>query len=483
MSFAPGAFDGIWGGGRADEEESDKLYETLAEAVQQGFGPSWATLYEMLTERSTLDYADEIIERIVERRDISASGLYALARFLVERAPDREPVKFGIALLGIFRHLDDREIFMTLGRHDEFTLYCAVALSRTQSDPDIALWELAQTVQGWGRVQVVERLADTENELIKDWLLREGFKNTVMYQYIACTCAATGGLLEALDCSDPDDELLDAACELIAALAAGGPADDMDDYKDGPEATDKLLHHLTSRASKLQHFCAVAQIRLFLQADEKTKPRPQEELGWTKELCRSLESRCDEILYRSWWPEQVRAALEANATIDELDEGAEQQFLLAARAAKVLRLPTFRHHWRRLRKEPMVGTRWYLAIDNMGPTDVDKMISFAERRLSLDKIATGPAEVLGLGQQYRDHTYLDLILQKLIDYPGKGWELVSTALKSPVVRNRVQAIKVLSKWHDHKPFWRDYVRRALEKAAREEPDKELRARMDLLLEE
>jgi len=473
LGFAPGAFDGIWGGGSADDGVVDRLYETLQRAVTAGFGPSWADLYAMLTENPALDYADAVIERIVERRDIPASGLYALARFLAERAPDREPVKFGVALLGIFRHPGDRSLFLTLGRHDEFTLYCAVALARTQRDPDEALWQLARSVVGWGRVQVVERLSKTEDDRIRSWMLREGFRNSVMNQYLACTCARTGRLLDALseDDDEIDDGLVAAACELLSALVAGGPADDMDDYDDGAAATERLLTLLTARASTLQHFCTVAQLKVFLTAAENARPRPRPEAGWTAERVAAMVERCNEILLRSWWHDHIVGALEHA-------EG--EEFEQAAQAARVLRIPTFRFHWERLQAESDSSFRWFHAATAVVTEgELRHLVGFAETRLPLEDIASGAAEELGLGAAYRWHMCLDMVLQRLASHPGVGWELVATALRSPVVRNRVQAVRVLSAWRPG--HFKDYVRRAVEAAAHDEPDGDLREHFEKLL--
>jgi hypothetical protein len=42
------------------------------------------------------------------------------------------------------------------------------------------LWSLAKSVDGWGRIQSVERLKKTERDDIQDWLVRDGFRNQVM---------------------------------------------------------------------------------------------------------------------------------------------------------------------------------------------------------------------------------------------------------------------------------------------------------------
>lgn len=61
------------------------------------------------------------------------------------------------------------------------------------------LWELAKRVQGWGKIQIVDRLSEMElNDEIKDWLVLEGYKNNIMYEYLALTCAKNGMLNEKL---------------------------------------------------------------------------------------------------------------------------------------------------------------------------------------------------------------------------------------------------------------------------------------------
>lgn len=75
--------------------------------------------------------------------------------------------------------------------------------------PRPVLWSLARSVNGWGRIHTVERLKGTENQEIQEWLVREGYRNAVMYEYLAYLAATSGHLLERLS-ADPDDGLLDS---------------------------------------------------------------------------------------------------------------------------------------------------------------------------------------------------------------------------------------------------------------------------------
>ena len=57
-------------------------------------------------------------------------------------------------------------------------------------------------------------------------------------EYLAYIAATTGDLAGALAVSTPDSEVLTAAGQILAALFAGGPAKDIDEYLDGAIATE-----------------------------------------------------------------------------------------------------------------------------------------------------------------------------------------------------------------------------------------------------
>jgi hypothetical protein len=126
----------------------------------------------------------------------------------------------------------DNDVLL-LGGHEEFTLFAATAVMRSAADPDPVLFDLAHRVHGWGRIHLVERLIESPRSEIEDWLLRGGYRNTVMDEYVAYLVAERCGLKEALHDPVVDEELLDAAGGLIVALLHGGPAQDIEGYDDG----------------------------------------------------------------------------------------------------------------------------------------------------------------------------------------------------------------------------------------------------------
>ena len=122
---------------------------------------------------------------MLARDDLDPQRVHSIAHWLATGAADREPVKFAIGLLGVCHGGDDRDLLLTLGRHEEFTLYASVALQNSGDDAELSLWAQACLVTGWGRIQIIERLAGTKDAQIKAWMLREGYQNDILYEYTA----------------------------------------------------------------------------------------------------------------------------------------------------------------------------------------------------------------------------------------------------------------------------------------------------------
>ncbi len=125
--------------------------------------------------------------------------LAELSRWLCTQGTHRQPVKAGIAMLGVSGTREDAAVINTLGRLEELTLYSLVALSNLQpGEAEQATFALARQVEGWGRIHAFYRLADTTDPTIKAWMLRGGYVSGVMDEEVAYIAASTGGLAEAL---------------------------------------------------------------------------------------------------------------------------------------------------------------------------------------------------------------------------------------------------------------------------------------------
>lgn len=426
IRWVAGGLDGAFGhhGGAGQAEESaKKLLGALQRFLDEPDAEALADFYTLLISEGTLNLIDPFLEAVADADLIEDPSLYAVAKWLLKNAPDREAIKSAIAILGVCATNDDSELFVEIGKHEEFTLYASVALLHSSTNPEEALFELAKAVDGWGRIHCVERLQGTENIEIKDWMLRSGFRNSIMYEYTAHPCAVGGDLLAALSVNEPDDEILEAACEILASMTEPGP--NIEDYEDGPQATLALLEHLERRQISLSQLGCVNAIKAFVL---EIPPGHESEPAWNVVRDRVL-AICERIRTRPDWTERIKEGLLSDVDHD---------FWAAARAADVIGLDTWDFYFERVQQGK---DGWYYLMQTQDETRVERAVSLAEELLPLNEIAT---------------------------WPGYGLKLVRAGLNSPVTRNRNLALKVLQNWGKEK--WQASTESELESLLQIEPN-------------
>jgi hypothetical protein len=474
LRWAPGALDGALGHHFGTESDGAReIFDALFAACASPTTQTLRRLYEtMLHGSGAIGAADSLISLLVATPPSDIEALYRIAVWLAEESPDREPVKFGIVLLGCIRADEPpTELLATLGSHDEFTLYVAEAFAKLpgRAKQEGALWQLAKRVSGWGRIQVVERLAGTSDPAIRDWMLRDGFRNSVMYEYLAYTCAESGGLLDALRAERVDDHLICSAGEIINALIVGGPAQDVGDYVDSAEVITLFVELVERRRLlRLVVLRSLKKIGRFAAASSRSWDGMACK-AWSASLRSDIVSAVDRVKEWPEWPRLVREALSSpdhdvfyDADIVAAFVGVdawEKRFERQAGSKD-------RYHW----------------SDLMRTQDVDRVrrvVDLATRQLDLKAIAIGPEGSLGFGKSFDDHTSLGFIVKHLASYQGVGWELVSAALRTPGARLRTDAVETLHAWG--RDSWTAEMTEVLLFARQQEPDPALRGRMDELL--
>jgi len=472
LKWVPGGMDGAmghhWGAG-GDADAAKRVSDLIIRIARRNAAKDRVELYRVLSEDAVLDYIDTALEQVVKAGIPAQPHLHALARFLATNSPDRGPVKLGIALLGLVADPDDKAVVLVLGHHEEFTLYSAVALANMSSDPESDLWSLAKSVEGWGRIELVDRLAKTTNPAIKRWLLREGYRNRIMYEYTAYACATAGDLRSAITADEVDPELLGAAGDIIRALITGGPAKDMNDYDHAAVVVTAYLRHIAPKADDLQHYLVVKSVRDYLK-DENWNRAAREKNGWDDTLRQQALTICQSVLDQPRWSARAREGLNSS---DEL------VFSDANMVAADLGIDTWEMHWRRLREKPLESGRWFHVMHGASAERARTVIAYAVEVLPLDKVATGPTDEMGLGKEYEVHSCLDFIVQDLGGYPGEGWPLIAASLKSPVVRNRNMALKALNAWGVEN--WPKEALHTLRAAEGIEPEEDVRKTIHELL--
>ncbi len=459
-----GALDGVTGrhsgsSGQATDRAA-AIAELITRAAVKPTRRRLQKLYAALNTDDVLSFIDPMIEALAAARP-STGQIAQVATWLTSTAPDRGPAKVGIALLGI-TGAPDGTLLHDLGAHEEFTLYAAVAFANSRADPEPDIYQLARRVDGWGRIHCVERLRSTTNKEIARWILLEGFRNSVMYEYLAHIAATTGDLAGALDDAAPDRDLLTAAADIIEALLMGGPAEDIDNYPAAPVVLTNWLNHMDHRAETINDFSTIQSIGRFCDRDDWTSRFDNG--PWTTEARDAIRTHAAALLAHPQWPALVRNGLKSTD---------RSEFFRAVQAARTLDIDPFDELVARIKDSPLDGP-WYQAWQDADTTRATVLAQLATQLLDLDAIASGPNPETGLGPEYRPHSALGWTLQGVRDHPGIGAQLVAVGLRSPSTRNRNAALNALEAWGAAN--WNDQHRRHLQALGASDPNDKVRER-------
>jgi hypothetical protein len=223
----------------------------------------------LLHEQNTAVLMDAVLSSLQDDHkgvDLPRMAGYACA--LALESDKAELVKLGIALLGVIKLGSESglpEAIATLGLCDEFTLYAIVAAAHWPDGNDI-IFSIAQKVDGWGKIHVVERLEPATEE-IRQWLLRRGCANHIMDAYLSLECAEKGDLIGALRKKSLDDELYDGIAVIIDALLDEGPVDGISAYEHAEEALARYLRFAGLHCKTLKHLWHITNLQTWLEEE------------------------------------------------------------------------------------------------------------------------------------------------------------------------------------------------------------------------
>lgn len=473
VRWVAGGIDGAFGhhssSTKSLTEELRELVKLLAKQTRKPSQSKRKAIYEKLIKQEISGVIDAVLDELRKQPSVQPSQLFHEGKWFAEHAAHRNVVKFGIAILGLFENEQVKELLHTLGRHDEFTLYSAVAIRNGMEEgSNQAIFELAKHVDGWGKIQLVERLEPNTQE-IKDWLLRKGSQNSVMNEYLACICARNGKLHEALQVDFVDNELFEGATDIIQALLHGGPAEDINDYEQAPQVIFNYLRLASTMCQTLKHLSVISEIYGFLrQSDIAWEQRFSN--GWTKQMRDQYAATCRTLISQSRWSAMI---LEKAISSDSSDR------YYAALCAKQLEVDIWDLQYSQLPTNPMELSIYLELMKSQDSDRIMKVVQFGENHLPLQQIATGPEDEMGFGPKYTPHQILGTILRSLDCYEGTGRELIITGLNSPVISNRNTALQVLEAWD--KDLWGDNVIQALKQLSRSEPTDSIQERLQKLI--
>lgn len=526
LRSGPGALEGL-GTRHMQWDASKKTVRTvyLLEQIAGGNASAEPVLYELLRADDVVTFYADALDYAASRITSAEPELHDLARRFATTAPDRGPVKFGIAMLGAIGDPADRPIVQTLALHDEFGLYAAEALAELAPEGQAALFEMARKVNGWGRIEAVTRMVYTSDPAMRRWLLTEGFRNTVTPQYVAYQCATiadlAGALAEMPEGSRADVPLLIGAAELIQTLVRPGPAMGLGEYADAPQMAERFLRLVLKRRDSVSFYLAADALRQYVAAldakqtfggapaNDEGSPAMRagsegpssgtptipgtvtdqrldvEELPqvntveWSPQQRQIVAELSQQIVSDRRWPRYVKRAIARDET--DLDQAEE--------AAKKLGIRTYDLHVSQLAKGSTHPRRWEIALAASDGRQIQRLVEIAdhtfESRLRRPRpearMQSGSKPRTTAGQEDASSTAaLEAVVRGVARFPGSGLGLVEPCLTDEDSRVRRAAVETLVQWGD--PYLHSVsVRAALNEAARTEPDLALKARMVALL--
>lgn len=473
IRFAPGLTDAMFGQDDSDssKKRTNELIRLLTKVAKHGDKRAEGEYYLLVnSEDGVIGIIDDFLGNIVDLGLPVQPYLIGFSKDLALRTDKRNGVKFGIALLGLCQDKTVIDELKVLGLHDEFTIYVTVALSNLSDHIQRDLWDLAKKVDGWGKIQLVDRLAtmDLIDEQ-RDWLIREGYKNSIMYEYLAYTCALNGQLHEKLGANRVDREFFRSSGDIIEALIAGGPAEDISNYTYAASVVKNFIRHAKEHTSDIPDFLTLNHIKDFLD-EIQNDFEDHKSNGWTDEIISDSIIEIGAVLDERDWRDLTRDALSSSDNVT---------YWNGKQAAEILGIDLWKIVWQKLSKNPLDFSAWYDVTHYAKTENADAIIEFALRNLPFEELGTGPTDSLGLGEEFMKYQALDTITTFLEDYPGCGEQIVLTSLNSPVTRNRNMAIRVLEKWK--KDNWSTKIRQQIEKLRSIEPNDETKTNIERLL--
>ncbi|MCF6407218.1 hypothetical protein L3C95_30255 [Chitinophaga filiformis] len=473
LSFAPGLLDAMTGTHTSAKSKAviSKLVKLLKHIAEYGDQTSEYTFYKLITEQENIiGIVDDFQEAFIEKSLPVEPYLHSFAKDLITKTAHRNSVKMGIAIVGLYKDQSIVPAIKILALHDEFTLYATIALLNILDTPAPALWELAQKVDGWGKIQLVNRLINLElTTEIQEWLVYEGYKNSIMYEYLAYTCATNGRLHEKLDAAQIDKRLFKAAGEIIYALINGGPAEDISMYEEAPNVIENYIRHAHEHTSDVLDFLQFDKLKSFLTGLTEDIGE-HEKNGWTQDIVSNCLIDLLSVLNNREWEQITREALTSND---------ESTYWQAKSAASILGIDIWDIVWQRLQQHPLNSEYWYDVAIHAPKEKVTGVIDFALTHLPLQEYTTGPKDRSDFGENFSKYQCLNNILVFLKDYPQKGEPIVLAALDSPVTENRNMAIDVLTNWTQQQ--WSPQIQEKVKKLAEIEPNKDTRKDIKALL--
>lgn len=434
LQFAPGMLDRM----AVFSQESSKEEKVVKDMVRllNRFckAPQWQYLFDMeltLAGYQAISVFSPIMYHFCSKygHRLGVKKILGAAFRITQESTSVELVKIGIGLFGLTDYwgtdkaIDSAEkVLSNLALYEEFTSYVVFAISSWAAGNRIT-FQIAQTVDGWGKIYAVEQL-EPETEEIREWILREGCSNGVMDAYLGLECAVKGDLISALRQESLDDQLFNSVAIIINALLDEGPVSGISAYEHAKEALMLFLRHAQEHTHSINHLWRILQVQKWAE-DAKVDYKDE------------VFAQCVEITQCACWQDKIISIVERH------DDAFE--FFCACKSADQLGIDISAALFDVVTADP-IEYHSYIPQLFRSSERASEMILLCENVLPLEKLARGMGDYSFPDTLIQEYFCLDFILSELAAYPLQGVKLVQTGLNSPLVRNRNMACHALSGW-------------------------------------
>lgn len=372
--------------------------------------------------------------------DVPEEALRRFALKIMSTSEHAECVKFGMAIYEAVQGdcgETDKEIIRTLSLCSEFTAL-GLSLMRRWEDGNREVFNIAQKVDGWGKVHAVQQL-EPEDDEIRDWLFREGWRNGLALPYAGSDCARKTGFAGILRRKGLSSDDLDAASGLLESLLDKVPVADISEMEDRVEILELFLACAEEAAGTEAVYGAVVTVKQYLEAE---LDRETSDFASAEDMKR-LAAACRSILD----PDRCRD------TVRELIAGGTG-FMLA----NALGVECTAEMLGALEED--FGKNYILVQKITGRENWERVLRIAHGHLPLRDMMKGPSNSL-LRISHEEHI-LGFILQELDGYPGLGEDFVICGLDCPSISCRHAALSTIGCWEKSGYSPSDKLKKALE---------------------
>jgi len=226
------------------------------------------------------------------------------------------------------------------------------------------------------------------------------------------------------------------------------------------------MHALARERPTLEVISTAGDLKRLVDGEQSSRLRAT---GWTAQALLDVRTHAAALLQKPGARDAVVAGLARNDPW-----GAP---MIAAAIAPQFGIDPWPRYLER--QQQRIGENWWYLMQTDDPVRVGQVLDIARSQLDLAKVGSGPTDSLGLGQEFRDDSALDFVVQDLKRFPGQGWDLIEIGLRARTVRLRNMAINALRDWG--RGAWPEGAEDAVRDAFTREPEADVRERFRMLL--